>query len=306
MQKTKFKFQDLSGMLSKENLVIFLFHGVINKQTDSIRNYNNKHLEKDFFANSIKELSKKGISLSMQEVVFHIKNKIPFPKNSYSITFDDGFENNISIAAPILSDYKTYATIYITTNFIENNLMSWIDKIENAVQEFKQKEFKFEGINYDLSSIEKKISFLELIRFEIKKNSKINPNSFANKICDSLGNNINSQDHQLDLKMNWDQVIAAHNSEYLSIGGHSHSHKTLSYLNKYELKKEIELSLNLMKSKANISTRHYSYPEGLSNCFNQTVISELKNNGIECCPSAIFGFNDIGTSLFHLKRVQVA
>lgn len=305
MQKTKFKYQELSSMLSRENLVIFLFHGIINKQTDSIRNYNNKHLEKDFFANSIKKLSKKGISLSMEEVVFHVKNKIPFPKNSYSITFDDGFENNISVAAPILFDYKTHATIYITTCFIENNSMSWIDKIENAVQEFKKKEFKFGDIEYDLSSNEKKISFLELIRFEIKNNRKINPNTFADKICDSLGNNINSQDHQLDLKMNWDQVVAAQNSEFLSIGGHSHTHKILSYLNKNELKKEIELSISLIKSKANITTKHYSYPEGLSNCFNKSVIAELKNNGIECCPSAISGVNDINTSLFHLKRVQV-
>ena len=54
MQKTKFKYEDLANMLSKDKLIIFLFHGVINKHKDSVRNYSSKHLEKDFFANSIK------------------------------------------------------------------------------------------------------------------------------------------------------------------------------------------------------------------------------------------------------------
>ena len=102
MQKTKFKYEDLANMLSKDKLIIFLFHGVINKHKDSVRNYSSKHLEKDFFANAIKLLSKKGNSLSMDDVKNHIENKMRFPKYSYSITFDDCFENNISIAEPIL------------------------------------------------------------------------------------------------------------------------------------------------------------------------------------------------------------
>ena len=52
----------------------------------------------------------------MDDVKNHIENKMRFPSYSYSITFDDGFENNISIAAPILYEYKTFATIYITQN----------------------------------------------------------------------------------------------------------------------------------------------------------------------------------------------
>ena len=44
-------------------------------------------------------------------------NNLPFPPNSFAITFDDGFENNLSVAAPLLSDLKIPLTIYITTNF---------------------------------------------------------------------------------------------------------------------------------------------------------------------------------------------
>ena len=305
MQKTKFKYEDLANMLSKDKLIIFLFHGVINKHKDSVRNYTSKHLEKDFFANAIKLLSKKGNSLSMDDVKNHIENKMRFPKYSYSITFDDGFENNISIAAPILYEYKTFATIYITTKFVENNLMSWIDRIENAVQNYSEVKFNWFGDNFSFNTTEKKINFLEKIRYVVKNDFTINPDEYADKICFKLGESIYSQDNHLDLKMNWNQVKSANNSEYLSIGGHSHSHKILSFLSKNDLKEEINLSIDLLKSKANINPIHYSYPEGMANCFNENVINELKMRGIKCCPTAIRGYNRNDTSLFHLNRVQV-
>ena len=71
---------------------ILLFHGVIKKKESKIRNYNNKHiLEKKFYKN-LKELKKKHVFLSIDEICFYIKNRINFPKNSLSISFDDGFE----------------------------------------------------------------------------------------------------------------------------------------------------------------------------------------------------------------------
>jgi len=46
------------------------------------------------------------------------------------ITFDDGFQNNFNIAYPILKQYIMPFTIFLTSDFIENNnytFMSWKD-----------------------------------------------------------------------------------------------------------------------------------------------------------------------------------
>ena len=42
----------------------------------------------------------------MDQVLYHIENETPFPKNSFALTFDDGFENNMSIAAQFLQIIK--------------------------------------------------------------------------------------------------------------------------------------------------------------------------------------------------------
>ena len=64
-------------------------------------------------------------------------------RRSFAITFDDGFENNFSVAAPILVNFKIPFTIYITTNFVNKNAMSWIDKVDHAVDKTKKKRYIF-------------------------------------------------------------------------------------------------------------------------------------------------------------------
>ena len=100
---------------------IFLFHGVIKKKKFKIRNYNNKHLLENYFYKIIKNLKDNGKALSMDEIIFIKKNKQKFPKKSFAVTFDDGFENNYNVAAPILDDLNIPATFYFSTNCIKKS-----------------------------------------------------------------------------------------------------------------------------------------------------------------------------------------
>lgn len=298
----------LVSLLSNDNLVIFLFHGVIDSNGHGVRNYTGKHIQKSIFENCIKALSKNGFPISMDEVYEHISNKVPFPKKSYAISFDDGFENNMSVAAPILDYYKTPAIIYTTTDFIENNRISWIDKIEYAVQNSRCSTINLDHTNlsYDLTSKINKIKFLGEIRHLVKTNPKANHEKISAEISEKLlGYQVESLDGELDKKMSWEQVNEAHNSDFLCIGGHSHSHPILSYLSEKELKEELDLSLSLLEKKANVTSIHYSYPEGLEYCFNNNIILELKKRGIKCCPTAIYGTNNIYADLFGLNRIMV-
>jgi len=129
--------------LSDNSLAIFLFHGVIEKNKYSVRNYIKKHLEKDYFYLILKELKKQGYPLSMDQLVDLHNNKESYPPNSFIITFDDGFENNYSIAAPILDDMNIPATFYITTDLVKNNIMGWSDRIEYCFENTDKAEIIF-------------------------------------------------------------------------------------------------------------------------------------------------------------------
>lgn len=300
--------ENLLGFLSGDSVAIYLFHGVIKEGVGGIRNYTNKHLEAKHFIEILEAFRSNGTPLTMDEVYYHIERKIRFPKNAYAITFDDGFENNYSVALPILREFNIPATVYATSGFVNDNAMSWIDSIEYAVEStsLKRIQTSWHKEAFNLVSPEEKIFFLKSVRNYVKFTHRCDSVNFSKELCDELGSSSSlSLDGPLDLKLTWSQVGEIHNSEIFSVGGHGHTHSILSYLSSDELDNEIDISIELFKSKAGFIPRHYSYPEGLEHCYSSEVIDKLKRTGIHCCPTAIGGVNNLNSDPFHLRRIMV-
>ena len=297
-----------NNIFPQKGLVIFLFHGVIKKQTNEIRNYKKKHLEVSFFENFIRHVQTNGIPLSMDEVVEHYKENKSFSPNSFAVTFDDGFENNYSIAAPILRKYEIPATFYITTDFVNKNHMSWIDRIEYCFEKTSKAYLvlPWDSKTYQFENNQEKIKILEMIRDNVKTNPLIDFEELVASIFTQCNQKIiNQSNDPLDLKMNWNQIKELNDNENFIIGGHSHTHSILSFLDSCSLDSEVKKSVFLLKNKADIRIKHYSYPEGLKHCYSNEVIRTLKKYGIICCPTAEDGVNDIKENLFYLKRKNV-
>tara|TARA_Y100001980_G_C14556306_1_gene347299 strand:- start:9445 stop:10368 length:924 start_codon:yes stop_codon:yes gene_type:complete len=296
--------------LQKKKFSIFLFHGVIKESVNGIRNYTKKHILEEDFENLMINLKRYGIPLALDEVVqFHKKN-MPLPDFSFSITFDDGFENNYSIARPILEKLSIPATFYVSTNLIDKNLMTWIDQIEYCIDQINSKtlDLPWSNVPFKISSKKTKIKFLNYLRQILKKDPVIYPSEkLVRYIFQQCGINlIRSSDGPLDKKMNWKQISNLHNNKLFSVGGHSHNHVSLGLLEPEEMKSEIQKSINYLKNKGDIESQHYSYPEGQDIDYNKNVEKLLKISGIKCCPTAIDGQNNnILNNLFNLKRVMV-
>lgn len=298
----------MAERLGADHLAIFLFHGVIPRQRHRVRNYSGKHIEADLFARCMKRLRSDGHALSMDEVMHHCEQHKPFPARSYAITFDDGFENNLSVAAPILADLGIPATIYVTSGLVETNGMSWIDRIEYVIEDVESQDLEVDWAPapFSIRDTESRIDFLKAVRRYVKNDPSCDPNEFADALCARLGRpGRMSTDDPLDLKMNWEQVRAAHASGYITIGGHSHTHPILSFLSPERLAEEIDTSLDLLATKAGVGPTHYSYPEGLAHCYSEAVIAELKHRGVRCCPTAMDGINQTGADPFHLRRIMI-
>jgi peptidoglycan/xylan/chitin deacetylase (PgdA/CDA1 family) len=299
----------VAGRLAEDTLTIYLIHGVIPRRAHKVRNYTGKHMTADLFARCMQRLARDGSPLSMDQVLEHCQTGRPFPRRAFAMTFDDGFENNLSVAAPIMADNGIPAMIYATSGFIEDNGMSWIDRIEYAVEDASAQTVCADWTSevFYLDDAESRIVFLKAVRRHVKNDPNCDANLFADQLCAQLGRPGRiSSDDPLDKKLNWEQIRAAHGNGLILFGGHSHTHPILSFLSPAQLTFELDTSLRLMQEKGGVDATHYSYPEGLAHCFSNTVIAELKKRGVRCCPTAMDGTNRTSADPFHLLRVMVA
>jgi len=307
-QNMNTSYDQFRSYLGQGQLSIFLFHGVTTTTDYQVRNYTRKHISKESFHNFCQSFSRWGTAISLNDVLEIWESGSELPPNAFAITFDDGFANNHTIACPILADFKLPATFYVTTGFLDSHTPSWIDAIEIALEKTTCQEVNLDVVGgvVSIRSSSEKQQLLNAIRHRIKSSSNVDPLSFSYETCLSLGVDVFSHlDPDLDRKLTSSEVAAIASDPLFEVGGHSHTHRILSFLDMEELQLEVSRSLDILTPLLVKAVIHYSYPEGQPDSYNESVISLLKQNGIEICPTAIHGTNYIGDDLFSLKRIAM-
>ena len=88
-------------------------------------NLNIFSINKDLFIKQMEYLSNK----SDLNVVEFSKEMLSSPEKSIAVTFDDGYKDNLYVAAPILEDLGIPYTVFVSTNF---QISTWIGDAENT------------------------------------------------------------------------------------------------------------------------------------------------------------------------------
>jgi peptidoglycan/xylan/chitin deacetylase (PgdA/CDA1 family) len=300
-------FDRCQDVLRRDEVAIFLFHGVIPEQVHRVRNYTRKHLPRADFEKALAALREHGRQFAIPEIVDMMAAGGKLPEYGYAITFDDGFENNLTVAAPVLRRYETPATFYVCSSFVDENRMSWTDQIESAFEAAASVDLRIDGMRLrkTLASDQEKIEALDVIRGYVKNNPDVEPYGFAAGIVAGAGGLPKDRDPWLDRKLTWKQVGELAHDPLFEVGAHGQSHRILSFLSAHELKREISESIGKLRDAIDQQVRHFSYPEGLAYCYSPEVIAELKAAGIVCSPTAVEGTNGPGTDPFLLRRTFV-
>ena len=75
--------------------------------------------------------------------------------------------------------------------------------------------------------------------------------------------------------MSWDQIIELHNSEYVEIGNHSHSHEYLADEDPDVIKDDILKSIEIFNNKLGRNSEFFSYPFGEYSLEFKKIIKDL-------------------------------
>ena len=163
--------------------------------------------------------------------------------------------------------------IYLTTNYVDKNLISWIDRIDLAIDKTKKKNIysRYFNKNFKINNKKNTINFLNFLRKFTKSLKNKDLNKFADFFLDDL--NLNApliSNNDLDKKLSWKDIKQMSKNKLTYFGGHSHNHNILGHLSKSKYKKEILMSLNIFKKKTGNDIFHYSF-QRVSN-LHSTVI----------------------------------
>ncbi|MDR0705863.1 MAG: polysaccharide deacetylase family protein [Planctomycetaceae bacterium] len=234
------------------------------------------------FNEQLKELRKYWSPVSLPQIRNAIENNIPLPDNAVHVSFDDGYRNNLTLAAPLLARYEIPATIFVSTNFIATyGSLIWALEIHERLVRLLDSHIEIGGITYSLhppetpQRTEESLALLHrikrlpveerenLLRF-LRNRTELDFTPFWKR--------------ELYEFLNWDELRLLH-EQGIEIGAHSLSHPILSNLDQTELNDELLESKKCLERELGVECDALAYPFGSADDFSEQVIETAQRLG---------------------------
>jgi peptidoglycan/xylan/chitin deacetylase (PgdA/CDA1 family) len=220
-------------------------------------------------------------------------------KKSVALTFDDGFKDNYSNAAPVLDWLEIPATFYVSTTAVRDQKLYWWDALQYMIfhsrilpRDFEMvingetMQFNFHSDhvltnrlmnqirawNYNLPIPNERIALYMLLWHAIKLLSYTHQHEVLARICDWAGCKDFSYPDGMTMTVSEMQMLSQH--PLFSIGAHSVHHAMLSHQNAVDQAYEVKESKRQIETWLRKSINGFAYPYGNYNAVTQQLLKE--------------------------------
>jgi peptidoglycan/xylan/chitin deacetylase (PgdA/CDA1 family) len=301
-------YRFLDRLFFPHETAIITYHGFTDT-VGNIENYHGKHLHIGTFRAHLQYLKKYYSIVSLNDFVAYRLSGKSLPPRPVVLTFDDGYESNFTLAYPVLQEFKAPATIFLTTDFIEQKHFLWANRIEYAILSTGQHSLPLsingKDLVFDLSNDQTKMEAIHAIKSILKLLDLNLILSIVDKIELHL-------EQRLDFKavlpaihrpLTWEQIQNMARGGLVTIGAHTCSHAILANCPPEAINKEISLSKTIIEQRLKETCSLFCYPYGGPETFNSLTKACLQKTGYGCALTTVNGTNNKHSDLFTLRRL---
>ena len=224
--------------------------------------------------------------VGIEELCAHYTNAEKLPPNAAVVTFDDGYLDNLEVAAPILKDNGMRGVFFIATAYIEERRVYWWDRINyllhHAEPGHRRVELTYPArITLDLDNDRAGAlgTLLQLLKIQFDLD--------VERVLDDLATGLGvAWDRDLERKltdgfvMTWDQVRALRKMG-MDVESHTRSHRALQTVPLAELASEVSGAKEDLERELGEDVRAISYPIGRSIAKLAPIKQALRDAGYQ-------------------------
>jgi peptidoglycan/xylan/chitin deacetylase (PgdA/CDA1 family) len=256
------------------NIVNIYYHGVVQKDSLSLtpRHLHIKQFEKQliYFKNNFDVFT-------LDQAFDEKSGLIKTSRSGITISFDDGYLNNLTNALPLLEKYEIPATFFVSGICTEDNnyKLLWADIVTFALHLSKNKGLRINNLNFV-------DGFCESINKSIFDYIKSQPCEERNEILELLVNDykitnfIDSIDPEIWKLMNSSDIKSSNNSPFIQIESHGYNHYNLGNIDLALAVEDMSKSKKSLEKVINNRISTICFPDG---SYNMEVVNAAKNLG---------------------------
>lgn len=289
--------QGIGRMCSSNKLPILIYHRVL-EQRDPYRDCTPTLAE---FQAQMMVLQRYYRPVSLEEGICLLKqNKLP--ANSVCITFDDGYLDNLTLAAPLLKSMDIPATVYVASAFSQGDNM-WNDNLIDLISDQSLVEFEFSAIGLGKRRVSD-VSERKLLIREVLKLIKYIPVGERKTLVDNLVAQHRST--AFTSKMMSGEQWAQLANYNVAVEAHTHDHPIMSVLPVEEQRSQLEQNLACLRQQhLDIDNIGFAYPNGkFTTDYTDETANLVEQLGFKYAVTTHHGICTPSSDFFQLPRVS--
>ena len=260
------------------------------------------------FREQMRRLKRQFRPIRLTDVVAALDAGEALPPDTVAVTFDDGYDDNYHVAAPILDELGIPATFFVSTGHIDSGRPYAYDWLVHMILVTQAPRLVLPELGIDVPlpkerALRRRLAGKVLLRM---------------KWLDALQQTAMTERLEAEWKMpseharpiacrpmTWDQVRAME-SAGLEIGSHGVHHRMLARLPLDEMEREIRQSKATLDRELAEPSILMSYPVGGDRAYNDAVISATRQAGFQLACSYVCGTNpEPSENRYSLYRLPV-
>jgi peptidoglycan/xylan/chitin deacetylase (PgdA/CDA1 family) len=282
-----FKGEQVLRFLSRNSILNLVYHGVVENDSNY---FSPRHMQRDMFDRQMRYISENFNVIGLTEAFDLYRNNIIPERKTITISFDDGYLNNLKIALPVLEKYNIKTTFFISGVCAEesNIPLLWADII--AALKFFNKDVTTaigERSFYNLTDADTGEYLPDLI----KRMGVIERDILLNVICSkfNIEEKLKSIPWEIWKLMNKNDVRQLSLSPCAEIGSHGYFHYNYNFIPLADSVNDMIRSKQVLEHATGKEINMIAYPDGGYNAdvksraseigfFNQLAVNYLHEN----------------------------
>lgn len=240
--------------------IILMYHSVASEGQAAWIDPSN-HLSPEVFEHQVRFLSRHREIVTLSELIQTIRAGKSPKRNTAVITFDDGYLDNLQIAAPLLRRFGLPATLFLPTGYISRGQNHWIDDLYTIFRYRQRNHLRLQeahGMSVDLEPKNTHEVYRRLCSILIRM-------TYADRseLLAQLSERLQPGCLPPRLTMNWHDVrVLVKNYPEFELGGHTVDHLDVSQLTGSQLREELSACRRSIIHETGMEPLHFSFPYG--------------------------------------------
>ena len=235
----------------------------------------------------------------------------PLGGPAFAVTFDDGYADNLTLAAPVLKRLGISATVFVTTDFIGSDRLFWWEQLGVMLRETRADRLDVEDVvpdlrhcyemppSFSLSSERERQSCHWFVSAALMRTPPREIDATLRAIATGLGVSLRCEGREFPL-LDWEQVRELRRSGF-DIGAHGTTHANLGL--SADAEREIVESVDRVAAETGTAPLTFAYPYGRAEHRSEETRRALEKAGCVAAFTTELGAARPDSDVWALPRV---